>query len=180
MPIRRVHSHEPKASSAAAEQAMPPSDQSRRRIRSAAQPTPSTADGDHNAGASEKYKVGKGKPPLHSRFRKGQSGNPNGRPPGAKGLKKLVRENLLTKVSARTTDGIKRITRIEAVVHKQLELAMKGDQRAVSQLLNLYAAAVPDQPEHEARGSARSSSATDDAILAHYREQLMRDGGEAP
>ena len=28
------------------------------------------------------YAVGRGRPPLHSRFKKGQSGNPNGRPAG--------------------------------------------------------------------------------------------------
>jgi Family of unknown function (DUF5681) len=28
------------------------------------------------------YKIGRGKPPLETRFKKGQSGNPNGRPKG--------------------------------------------------------------------------------------------------
>src|SRR5580658_8452012 len=30
------------------------------------------------------YAVGRGKPPLHTRFRKGQSGNPSGKPGAAK------------------------------------------------------------------------------------------------
>ncbi len=33
------------------------------------------------------YKVGPGKPPLHTRFKKGQSGNPGGRPLPARGRK---------------------------------------------------------------------------------------------
>jgi Family of unknown function (DUF5681) len=32
----------------------------------------------------EDHQMGYGKPPRHSQFVKGQSGNPRGRPPGAK------------------------------------------------------------------------------------------------
>lgn len=35
----------------------------------------------------EPYRVGYGKPPKHTRFRPGQSGNPKGRRKGARGLK---------------------------------------------------------------------------------------------
>jgi S-adenosylmethionine/arginine decarboxylase-like enzyme len=38
--------------------------------------------------------VGYGKPPLHTRFKKGQSGNPRGRPRGAKNLSTLVSDAL--------------------------------------------------------------------------------------
>jgi hypothetical protein len=40
------------------------------------------------------YEVGYGKPPRHSRFVKGQSGNPRGRPPGAKNMKTLLTKAL--------------------------------------------------------------------------------------
>jgi Family of unknown function (DUF5681) len=36
------------------------------------------------------YEVGYGKLPRHTRFVKGQSGNPRGRPPGAKNLKTML------------------------------------------------------------------------------------------
>jgi hypothetical protein len=40
------------------------------------------------------YEVGYGKPPRDTRFPKGQSGNPRGRPSGAKNLKTLLSEAL--------------------------------------------------------------------------------------
>src|SRR5215469_15592455 len=40
------------------------------------------------------YEVGYGKPPRHTRFKKGQSGNPRGRPCGSKNLKTLLSEAL--------------------------------------------------------------------------------------
>ena len=40
------------------------------------------------------YEVGYSKPPRHTRFVKGQSGNPRGRPPGAKNFATLLSEAL--------------------------------------------------------------------------------------
>jgi hypothetical protein len=48
------------------------------------------------------YKVGPGRPPLHTRFKKGQSGNPGGR--GAKSLPALLADALSETVYV-TTDG---------------------------------------------------------------------------
>jgi len=43
------------------------------------------------------YEVGRGKPPVHSRFKKGQSGNPRGCPP--KNLPALLATALNEKVT---------------------------------------------------------------------------------
>src|SRR6202030_3462192 len=40
------------------------------------------------------YEVGYGKPPRHTRFKKGRSGNPRGRPNGSKNLSTLLSETL--------------------------------------------------------------------------------------
>lgn len=44
------------------------------------------ADGD--------YEVGYGRPPEQHRFKRGQSGNPRGRPKGARGFKTMLEEEL--------------------------------------------------------------------------------------
>lgn len=41
------------------------------------------------------YQVGYGKPPKHSRWKKGQSGNPRGRPKGTRGLKTDLHDELV-------------------------------------------------------------------------------------
>jgi hypothetical protein len=52
------------------------------------------------------YEVGRGKPPVHSRFKKGQSGNPSG--PRPKNLAALLVEALNEKVVV-TIDGERRV-----------------------------------------------------------------------
>ncbi len=47
------------------------------------------------------YDVGYGKPPQHTRFRKGQSGNPTGRPKGARNLKTELLEELQEQILVR-------------------------------------------------------------------------------
>lgn len=92
------------------------------------------------------YEVGYRKPPKHTQFKKGQSGNTKGRPKGAKGLKTIARELLSEKVTVRTAAGSKRMRKIEAMVHKVMEKAFNGDMRAIQALLQLYASSVPDEP----------------------------------
>jgi hypothetical protein len=84
------------------------------------------------------YATGYGKPPLHTRFPKGQSGNPAGRPPNAARLrvKALTLEEAYRAVVVRE-DGDGRtepVPALQAVLRSQIALAIKGNgaaQRAV-------------------------------------------------
>lgn len=116
------------------------------------------------------YDVGYKKPPIHGRFKPGQSGNPKGRPKGAKGLNTIVREYLGAKVPVRTPNGVKKISKIEAVFQKTIEKAFSGDQRAQRELMKLWNHAVPEaQPEENAsKGEAESLTASDLATLEAF------------
>lgn len=115
------------------------------------------------------YAVGYGKPPIASRFKPGQSGNSKGRPKSARSLNTIVRDTLTQKVVVRTPSGDKRISRIEAALHKAVELAMKGNPRVLAQLIKLYAEAVP---EAKSTADEQVPTATDLAIIEELLAML--------
>ena len=82
-------------------------------------------------------KVGYGSPPVHSRFKQGQSGNPSGRAKGSQNLKTLFNKVLDEEISLRDGADVKRITKAEAVVRGVVVGALKGDPRNMAMLLRL-------------------------------------------
>ena len=56
------------------------------------------------------HEVGYGKSPRHRQFVKGQSGNPRGRPPGAKNLKTLLSKALNELVIVTENGGQRKIS----------------------------------------------------------------------
>ena len=81
--------------------------------------------------------VGYGKPPRHTQFRKGQSGNPGGRPRRLP----VQRANALLLAEAYRSVAIKEdgrmvpVTALQAVLRSQIELAINGDYRAQRDIL---------------------------------------------
>jgi hypothetical protein len=90
---------------------------------------------EHNAGAA--YEVGYGKPPSASRFRAGHSGNPKGRPKGHRNFKTIIQEALNAPVLVREGDKKRHVKKVEAIVLRQLDGAMKGDGRATETVIKL-------------------------------------------
>ncbi|MBI3700869.1 MAG: hypothetical protein HY242_10560 [Afipia sp.] len=84
---------------------------------------------------SEKvFDVGYKKPPAHSRFKPGQSGNRKGRPKTVPTTQD-IQNKLLNEVRiVRSGDKILKMTTHELMMRKQIELALKGDTRAFKEL----------------------------------------------
>lgn len=61
-------------------------------------------------------KVGYGSPPVHSRFKKGQSGNPSGRANGSQNLKTIFNKVLDEEVTLREVSEVKKVSKAEALV----------------------------------------------------------------
>src|SRR5438045_4542344 len=83
------------------------------------------------------YEVGYGKPPRHSRFTKGQSGNPRGRPPGAKNLTTLLEEALNEPVTVTDNGGRRTVSKRRAIFTQLVNRAVTADFRATKILLDI-------------------------------------------
>ncbi|MDP3176112.1 MAG: DUF5681 domain-containing protein [Phenylobacterium sp.] len=85
------------------------------------------------------HKVGYGSPPQHSRFRKGQSGNPSGRPKKSKTIVEDLAAELKETIQVTEAGRPKRVTKQRAVIKSAIARSIKGDSRATSLLLGLCA-----------------------------------------
>jgi len=82
------------------------------------------------------YKIGWGKPPEETRFKKGVSGNPKGRPkrkPVA--LAETIQAALNAPMHYRENGRMKTATRDEARLKKLIDRALKGDIGAIDLIL---------------------------------------------
>jgi len=86
---------------------------------------------------SASFDVGYGKPPLHSQFRKGKSGNPKGRPRGSKGLRGLLRDALWEDIGARNGGKPRKISVLKAIIQAQVDQALAGSDRAALTVIKL-------------------------------------------
>lgn len=156
--------------------------------RTGVDPAPSAGEPDTRPKlkpGDEDY-VGKGHPPKKYRFKEGKSGNPKGRPKGAKGLKSIVREVMLEKVVAKTANGTRRMSKIEAMVRKKVARAFDdkpGSDRAAEGCEALFKWAVPDEPAVTAAACDRplmpeEMSELDKATLAAFAKMIRETSGE--
>src|SRR4051795_2626722 len=95
------------------------------------------ADDDAEQSGLPPAKVGYCSPPVHSRFKAGQSGNPSGRTKGSQNLKTLFNKVLDEEISLREGADVKRITKAEAIIRSVVVGALKGDARSVAILFRL-------------------------------------------
>ena len=93
--------------------------------------------GSEESGTEPEYKVGFKRPPVHSRFKPGQSGNPTGRPKGSQNLQTLFTKILAEEVSLREGANVRKVTKAEAVLRGLVIGALKGDQRSLGTLFRL-------------------------------------------
>ncbi len=72
------------------------------------------------------YVVGHGKPPEHTRFKKGQSGNAKGRPKGAKSTQAILEAELDRTISITENGRLRNVTMRELIIRSNVAKAAKG------------------------------------------------------
>ena len=83
------------------------------------------------------YEVGYGKPPKHSRWKPGQSGNPGGPKKGSRGIRKDLHKALEARHSIRVNGKVVKGTSQELALYALATRAAAGDIRAIRQLIDV-------------------------------------------
>ena len=121
-------------------------------------------------GSDDDDKVGYKKPPRHSQFQKGQSGNPRGRAKSLRNLATDVKKMLETPVKVMDEGKTKRVSTQEAALLRVREKALKGNDRNLFHVVHL---AQLFNPEDKTEPSGDGPLASDDqAILDAYAEEV--------
>jgi hypothetical protein len=112
-------------------------------------------------------RVGYRRPPVGTRFRPGQSGNPRGRPKGARNLSAVVAAALSERVAVNENGRRRRITKLEAAVKQLVNRAASGEARATQLLLALVQA-----NETRPRQDANRLGEADAIVMAELTRRL--------
>ena len=120
------------------------------------------------------YAVGYGKPPVHTRFQKGKSGNPKGRPRGMKNMSTLLSTALNASIVVVANGRRKKITKREAIVtqlvNKSAAADLKATQIVLAMLRDLECQA--DDP-----GEATVFTEADQEITRRIQARLRNENG---
>jgi hypothetical protein len=125
-----------------------------------------THNSDHTG--TDDYEVGYGKPPKHTRFRKGQSGNPRGRGKNTRNLKTELRSVLDETLSLSMAGREVRLSARKAMLLALRNKALKGDTRAIGLMVAMLERLLPETLMEEVQNTV----ARDD--LAIFAEAIDR------
>lgn len=84
------------------------------------------------------YRVGPGKPPRHTQFKPGQSGNPTGRPKGKVNFQAVAERELMRLVTVIEHGKARRRSKQQMVVQSAINRAIKGDHKASELVLRTF------------------------------------------
>lgn len=119
----------------------------------------------HDHDEQPDYEVGYGKPPRHTRFKPGQSGNPRGRPKDAKNLSTLVHETLNEQVVVAENGRRRKISKRHAIIAQLVNRSAQADLKATQILLGIV-------QEIERRSATEPADTAFDAADEKVIEQL--------
>jgi len=113
------------------------------------------------------FKIGRGRPPKRSRFKKGQSGNPKGRPKGSRNFATEVNSQLRRPVVVKEGGVTKKVSKQEASAMALIGKAMQGDPRASGMLLAI-------NEREAAHVEAAPPTKAELAILRRHLPRILR------
>ena len=120
------------------------------------------------------YEVGYGRPPTHTRFKPGESGNSKGRSPQSRNFRTIVKQVLSEQMKVRAGGRPRRMGRIEYLFRVTFDRAAQGDPKAVTSLfimmkLSGYGAEVTESDTEFLKGIDH------DAVVAEFLRRIEPD-----
>lgn len=123
----------------------------------------------HDRDQEPDYEVGYGRPPCHSRFKPGVSGNPRGRPKEAKNLSTLVHDALNEQVVVAENGRRRKVSKRRAIIKQLINRSAQGDLRAIQMLL----AIMQDIERRDEAGAVETTfDAADEKVLEQLKPRL--------
>lgn len=129
------------------------------------------------------YEVGYGRPPVHSRFKPNQSGNPAGRRRGQPTPNEIFMKEAARLVKIKRGDAVETITKHEAVIRRLFQAGMEGDIAAARLVLLGLAQSAPTAadapPEDETTNLALGAMPDEETVrrmLGRFAHLLAKEG----
>jgi hypothetical protein len=119
------------------------------------------------------YEVGFRRPPVATRFKPGNKGNPKGRPKKRQTVGQIIEGSLMTKVTVVENGRSKTMTAEEVIIRKLTLDAAGGDKRAIQTLFSLR---DRYQDSSETTLDTTDLQSDDRKILDDYFAALQRNG----
>ena len=121
---------------------------------------------------SKDYTVGYGRPPKHSQFQPGKSGNPAGRPKGTKNLRTDLAEELAETITVTEGGRSFAVSKQRAMLKSLMAKSIKGDTSAARALIGLIVGI--EQADAE-RSVVVTTSAEDLEILEAFKARVLAE-----
>jgi hypothetical protein len=120
--------------------------------------------------------VGYGRPPKATQFKKGQSGNPRGRPKGSRPVGAVLQEILGQRIAVTENGRTRRLPALEVMLRRLANDAMRSEPVALKLMLSLFDR-YGESPEAGIR--IDEVLAEDKAILANFLKETRDRTGPA-